>query len=381
MVLFQLGGGGSKEPITVTADRLEYDYKANIVVYRGSVEAVQGKATVHSDVLIRSRQAHAATSDDRTRRGARLGRPRPSGGTGKLKEIVADRATCASIRAPAGRPAGAPSSIRSERTVVLSENPMLHDGPNEVAGERVIVYLDEDRSVVEGGRKRVKAVFHPGQRQGRRVHGKDRRPRRRRAAGPRRQGAAPRSDATVSAGAANGAGAALLRADGLVKSFGGRCVSSTTSRIEVRAGEIVGLLGPNGAGKTTTLLHDRRAAAPRRGTRRTERRGRDRAADVRAGASRHRLPAAGGRRSSASSPSRRTSSRSSRRSTSPPRSARRRLWRLLDELGIAHLAKSKAYALSGGERRRVEITRALVISPSFMLLDEPFAGIDPDRRG
>jgi len=54
-----------------------------------------------------------------------------------------------------------------------------------------------------------------------------------------------------------------------------------------------------------------------------------------------------------------------------------RLRQLLDELGIAKVAKSKALALSGGERRRLEITRALVISPMFMLLDEPFAGIDP----
>ena len=54
-----------------------------------------------------------------------------------------------------------------------------------------------------------------------------------------------------------------------------------------------------------------------------------------------------------------------------------RLSGLLEELSIAHLAKSKAYSLSGGERRRLEITRALVISPAFMLLDEPFAGIDP----
>jgi lipopolysaccharide export system ATP-binding protein len=54
-----------------------------------------------------------------------------------------------------------------------------------------------------------------------------------------------------------------------------------------------------------------------------------------------------------------------------------RLRQLLDELGIAKVAKSKALALSGGARRRLEITRALVISPSFMLLDEPFAGIDP----
>jgi lipopolysaccharide export system ATP-binding protein len=54
-----------------------------------------------------------------------------------------------------------------------------------------------------------------------------------------------------------------------------------------------------------------------------------------------------------------------------------RLESLLEELSISHLAKSKAFTLSGGERRRVEITRALVTSPSFMLLDEPFAGIDP----
>ncbi len=61
------------------------------------------------------------------------------------------------------------------------------------------------------------------------------------------------------------------------------------------------------------------------------------------------------------------------------RNAARGCARCCAELGLEHLAKSKAYTLSGGERRRVEITRALVISPSFMLLDEPFAGIDPDR--
>ena len=57
--------------------------------------------------------------------------------------------------------------------------------------------------------------------------------------------------------------------------------------------------------------------------------------------------------------------------------ARERLEILLDELGIKHLRKSRAYQLSGGERRRLEITRALVTEPRFMMLDEPFAGVDP----
>ena len=60
-----------------------------------------------------------------------------------------------------------------------------------------------------------------------------------------------------------------------------------------------------------------------------------------------------------------------------PKERKRRLESLLEELNISHLARSKAYTLSGGERRRLEITRALVTNPSFLLLDEPFSGIDP----
>jgi len=61
----------------------------------------------------------------------------------------------------------------------------------------------------------------------------------------------------------------------------------------------------------------------------------------------------------------------------PRKERRRRLKRLLAELNISYLAKNKAYTLSGGERRRLEITRALVTDPSFILLDEPFSGVDP----
>ena len=101
------------------------------------------------------------------------------------------------------------------------------------------------------------------------------------------------------------------------------------------------------------------------------------AADVRARAPGHRLSAAGGvglpqAHGRGEHPRHPGDARPRRRA-----SAGSACGALLDELGIARLAKSKAYSLSGGERRRLEITRALVISPSFMLLDEPFAGIDP----
>jgi len=146
--------------------------------------------------------------------------------------------------------------------------------------------------------------------------------------------------------------------------------------IEVRAGEIVGLLGPNGAGKTTTFYMTVGLARPDSG--RVFLNGED-VTDLPMYARARRgigyLP---------QEPS------IFRRMTVEQNvmailetldldaeQRRARLAELLDELGIARLAKSTAHSLSGGERRRVEITRALVISPSFMLLDEPFAGIDP----
>jgi lipopolysaccharide export system ATP-binding protein len=173
----------------------------------------------------------------------------------------------------------------------------------------------------------------------------------------------------------NGTGTALLRAERLTKSFSGRTVVKGVS-IEVSAGEVVGLLGPNGAGKTTSfhmivgLQHPDSGEVFLNGENLTELPMYERA-----------------RRGIGYLPQEASVFRKLTVEENilailetlelGAEQRRKRLGALLEELGIARLAKNKAFSLSGGERRRLEITRALVISPSFMLLDEPFAGIDP----
>jgi len=167
----------------------------------------------------------------------------------------------------------------------------------------------------------------------------------------------------------------ILTAERLDKSFGGRQVLRDVS-IRISAGEIVGLLGPNGAGKTTTfymivgLLRPDGGRVALNGVDVTDLPMYQRA---RAGISYLPQEASVFRKLTVEE------NILAILETLPISAEERqgRLWRLLEELSIAHLAKTKAYALSGGERRRLEITRALVIAPAFMLLDEPFAGIDP----
>jgi lipopolysaccharide export system ATP-binding protein len=168
---------------------------------------------------------------------------------------------------------------------------------------------------------------------------------------------------------------AVLRAEGLRKVYRGRAVVDGVD-IELRQGEIVGLLGPNGAGKTTTFYMIVGFITPDRGhvfldARRLTRLPMYKRARLGIGY----LP-------QESSIFRRLTVEQnvmailqSRRMSGPDR--RRRLDELLELMGVTHIRRSRGYELSGGERRRVEIARALVSEPKFMLLDEPFAGIDP----
>jgi lipopolysaccharide export system ATP-binding protein len=180
--------------------------------------------------------------------------------------------------------------------------------------------------------------------------------------------------ATVPEAEIGGSGS-LLEAEGLVKMYRRRKVVNDVA-VRLRQGEIVGMLGPNGAGKTTTFYMIVGLIQPLTGRIlldgeditqmpmfRRARQGigylsqepsifRKLTVEENILAILEMLPLSGSER-------------------------RARLEQLLDELSIKHLRHNKAYSLSGGERRRLEITRALVTSPKFMMLDEPFAGVDP----
>ena len=166
-----------------------------------------------------------------------------------------------------------------------------------------------------------------------------------------------------------------LRTDALTKSYSGRTVVRGVS-LDVASGEVVGLLGPNGAGKTTTFYMTVGLTVPDAG--RVILNGEDVTDDpmyVRARKGIGYLPQ---EPSIFRGLSVEQNIQAILETLDLDAAGRReRLRELLAELNLTPLAKAPAYTLSGGERRRAEITRALVISPRFILLDEPFAGIDP----
>ncbi len=167
----------------------------------------------------------------------------------------------------------------------------------------------------------------------------------------------------------------LLEIKGLSKSYDGREVVKGVD-LSVKRGEIVGLLGPNGAGKTTTFYMVVGVIPPNAGSIIFDN------YDITSLPIHERARFGIGYLSQEPSIFRKLTVEENIMAileTLPIGNAERkhRLESLLEELNIARLAKSKAYTLSGGERRRLEITRALVTNPSFILLDEPFSGIDP----
>ncbi|NPA48445.1 MAG: LPS export ABC transporter ATP-binding protein [Thermodesulfobacteria bacterium] len=167
----------------------------------------------------------------------------------------------------------------------------------------------------------------------------------------------------------------LLRAEGLTKSFGKRQVVRGIG-LEVAAGEVVGLLGPNGAGKTTTFYMIAGLLRPDEGKILLDEK------DI--------TPLSLAKRAKLGLtylPQERSIFRDLTVEKNilgvlelRPLSREERVRRkeeLLEEFGLSHLAQSKGFTLSGGEARKVEIARAVAIEPAFVLLDEPFAGIDP----
>ncbi len=167
----------------------------------------------------------------------------------------------------------------------------------------------------------------------------------------------------------------LLETNDLVKQYAGRRVVKEVS-INVRRGEVVGLLGPNGAGKTTTFYMITGIIRPDSGNIVFDKK------DITKLPIYQRARSGIGYLSQEPSIFRKLSVEDNIMAIMetlgfPKKERQRQLDRLLNQLKIAHLRKNKAYTLSGGERRRLEITRTLVTNPMFILLDEPFSGIDP----
>lgn len=170
-------------------------------------------------------------------------------------------------------------------------------------------------------------------------------------------------------------GLAVLSADNLIKKYKQRTVVKGVS-VEVKQGEIVGLLGPNGAGKTTTFYMIVGMVSPNGGVvkiNNTEITSKAMYQRARLGISYLPQEASIFRKMSVENNIR--AILELQKKTRKQRNER--LEELLEDFGITHIRKSKGYMLSGGERRRCEIARTLASDPKFVLLDEPFAGIDP----
>jgi lipopolysaccharide export system ATP-binding protein len=166
-----------------------------------------------------------------------------------------------------------------------------------------------------------------------------------------------------------------LQADNLIKKYKARTVVSNVS-VEVNQGEIVGLLGPNGAGKTTTFYMIVGLIKPNQGRIQLD------GEDITSLPMYRRAKKGVGYLAQEASVFRKLTVEENIMAvlelTNLPKAAQReKMESLLEEFSLTHVRKNAGVVLSGGERRRTEIARALAVDPKFVLLDEPFAGVDP----
>jgi lipopolysaccharide export system protein LptA len=138
-LLDALSFSSKRDPISVSADALEFDYRTRVLTYKGDVEVTQGDTKLQSETLRVVLDDHAQN---------------------QVKEIVADGNVRVS-QGPRWATGGRAEFDQVKQTVVLSNDAVVHDGSNEVSGDRIVVYLNENRSVVEGGNGRVRAVLFP----------------------------------------------------------------------------------------------------------------------------------------------------------------------------------------------------------------------------
>ena len=312
-------------PIYINSDWMEFDQTKSTITYKGRVVTTQGEMTLRSETLTAEYTENMK----------------------QIKQIVAE----GKVNVTQGnRVATGEKAVFDDqaKTVTLTGNPIMRQGNSQISGSRVIYFVEQDKAVAEGdGKVRVQATIFPEE-----LQAKD-------------KGETASEQLAMS----------VLTAEAVAKTYNGRRVVNGVN-IEVRGGEIVGLLGPNGAGKTTTfhimvglvqpdegkvLLNDQNLTGAPIYQR------------ARAGIS--YLP-------QESSVFRRLTVEENLFAILQTLDLsgvqqQERCEALMKMLGVDHLADHKAFTLSGGERRRVEIARALVLSPYFVLLDEPFTGVDP----
>ena len=138
-LLDALSFSSKRDPISVSSDGLEFDYRTRVITYKGGVEVTQGDIKMQSETLRVVLDDHAEN---------------------RVKEVVAE----GNVRVSKGTrwaTGGRAEFDQAKQTVVLSNDAVVHDGSNEVSGDRIVVYLNENRSVVEGGNGRVRAVLFP----------------------------------------------------------------------------------------------------------------------------------------------------------------------------------------------------------------------------